>query len=614
MAAGPGELELRAAIGFNGHVPSGLICHPNDKDILYPLGCAVVIQDLDTKTQYFLRGHTNNVSCLALSRKGEYVASGQYTAMGFQADIILWEFHTKQLLARLARHKGKVERLAFSVTSLYLVSLGGQDDGSVVVWDIGKREAVCGSPASPRSAGSATLLVCSSSRDEMFVTSGNFTVRIWELDVTNRKIWPSDCQTGSLKRVAACIKMADDDNYFYFGTTSGDILKINTNNKLMVGCGPQKKLFGLGVTALTLLKTGDFIVGTGEGIVALCTGSNYRVMKKIEVHGAVTSLTCRGQGYQFFVGTSECQIYQVTYTEFKEELFVVCHSEAVHDIVFPFGTPDLFVTCSRNDIRVWLTPENKELVRIVNRNMTCNAVEVMRDGESIISGWSDGTIRAFTPQTGRVMYVIINAHSREVSALATTSDCKQIVSGGGEGQVRVWEISEKTQKLVEVMKQHTAGVSCIKITKNDKECVTASLDGSCIIWDLVHFVRKQMILAKTLFKCVCYYPEEYQILTGGTDRKIGFWEVIDGSEVRSVEGSASGSINGMDITSSGTHFVTGGDDHLVKLWSYNEGEVTHVGVGHSGNISRLKISPENKYIVSVSADGAILIWKYPDLQ
>lgn len=57
----------------------------------------------------------------------------------------------------------------------------------------------------------------------------------------------------------------------------------------------------------------------------------------------------------------------------------------------------------------------------------------------------------------------------------------------------------------------------------------------------------------------------------------------------------------------------GGDDHLVKLWDYNEGVVTHVGVGHSGNITRLKICPANKYIVSVSADGAILIWKYPSL-
>lgn len=39
------------------------------------------------------------------------------------------------------------------------------------------------------------------------------------------------------------------------------------------------------------------------------------------------------------------------------------------------------------------------------------------------------------PETGRLMYVINNAHSLGVTAIAATNDCKRIVSGGGEGQV-----------------------------------------------------------------------------------------------------------------------------------------------------------------------------------
>ncbi|XP_030317742.1 cilia- and flagella-associated protein 52 [Calypte anna] len=614
MAAGEGELELRTAIGFNGHVPCGLICHPDEEHILYPLGCAVVLQHLKTKKQSFLYGHTNMVSCVALSRNGELLASGQITYMGFQADIILWDFQKRELLARLSRHKGKVEGLAFSPNNIFLVSLGGQDDGSVIVWDVAKRAAVCGSPASARSAGNATVVVCPSSSDHSFITSGNGTCRTWELDVTNRKIWPTECKIVNLKRVAMCIKVADDDRHFYFGTSSGDILKVNTNNKLMIDCEPQKNKFSLGVTALLLLKTGEFVVGSGGGTVALCTGANCRAVKKIEVHGAVTSLTCRDQGHQIFVGTNECQIYCIQYPEFKEELVAVAHSEAIHDIVFPFGASDLFVTCSKNDIRVWHTPESKELVRIVQSNLTCHALEVTRDGDSIVSGWSDGKIRAFTPRAGRLLYEIQDAHSMGVTAIAATSDCRHLVSGGGEGQVRIWDVADKMRRLVEILKEHTAAVSCIKIKKNDQECVTASLDGTCAIWDIVRYVRKQVFQVKTSFKCVCYYPEEYQIITGGTDRKVGFWEVVDGSAVRDVEGSSSGSINGMDITLDGTRFVTGGDDQLVKLWDYQEAAVTHVGVGHSGKITRVKISPGNKYIVSVSSDGAILIWNYPDFQ
>lgn len=48
-----------------------------------------------------------------------------------------------------------------------------------------------------------------------------------------------------------------------------------------------------------------------------------------------------------------------------------------------------------------------------------------------------------------------------------------------------------------------------------------------------------------------------------------------------------------------------------QVWRYDEGDVTHVGVGHSGNITRVKISPDGSCIVSVSADGGILKWRYP---
>ena len=49
----------------------------------------------------------------------------------------------------------------------------------------------------------------------------------------------------------------------------------------------------------------------------------------------------------------------------------------------------------------------------------------------------------------------------------------------------------------------------------------------------------------------------------------------------------------------------------IQVWRYDEGDVTHIGVGHSGEVTGVRISPDGQHIVSVSADGAILRWKYP---
>jgi hypothetical protein len=45
----------------------------------------------------------------------------------------------------------------------------------------------------------------------------------------------------------------------------------------------------------------------------------------------------------------------------------------------------------------------------------------MADGGSIVSGWSDGKIRAFAPQSGRLLYTINDAHSAVTAGPYTPS-------------------------------------------------------------------------------------------------------------------------------------------------------------------------------------------------
>uniref|UniRef100_A0A8C7SWI7 Cilia- and flagella-associated protein 52 n=1 Tax=Oncorhynchus mykiss TaxID=8022 RepID=A0A8C7SWI7_ONCMY len=527
--------------------------------LIYPLGCTVILKSLKDGKQEFLHGHTNNVSCVTVSKSGRYIASGQVTFMGFKK---------RAIHARLQLHKAKVEGLAFSPNDKYLVSLGGQDDGSIVVWNLESKEAICGSPASAHSAGHCLTIEYTNHSDNIFISAGNGTMHVWELDLPNRKIRPTECQTGQLKRIVNCIEIPDDNLFFYCGTTSGDILKVNLKARLL-NTVPLVFLVQ-GVNTLKVLKSGDILVGSGDVLNVVFCHSSSNPHRKVQLEGGLTSIAVRGEGDKFFAGTEAAQIYRLGYTDFKEELIATSHNSAVKDVAFPFGSSELFATCSQDDIRVWHAETSKELLRISVPNMTCNALNFMIDGHSIISGRQEPL---------GVLFVLV-----PVSGLL---------------QVRVWEILQGCHRLIETMKEHKATITSIKIKSNDKECVTTSSDVACIIWDLVRFVRNQMVLANTLFSSVCYHPEEYEIITSGTDRKIGYWEVYDGSAIRELEGSLSGAINGMHISQDGQHLVTGGDEKLV----------THVGVGHSGSITSVKISTNNRSMVSASVDGAVLRWR-----
>lgn len=254
----------------------------------------------------------------------------------------------------------------------------------------------------------------------------------------------------------------------------------------------------------------------------------------------------------------------------------------------------------------------QELLRIQVPNLECNCINFMNDGKSIVSGWNDGKIRGFLPQSGKLKYVINDAHINGVTAIACTSDCQRIISGGNEGEVRIWKVGKQTQTMESSMKEHRGRVWAIQIRKNNEQAVSASSDGSCIIWDIKNFTRLLCMFESTLFKQVLYHPDESQLLTTGSDRKITYWDTFDGQAIRYLDGSEEGEVNALAITREGVHFVSGGEDKLVKLWSYDDGICYYIGAGHSGAITKMTISPDQKTIVSVGAEGGIFIWKMPE--
>lgn len=70
---------------------------------------------------------------------GALIASGQINNMGFRAYVIVWAWATKGELFRHEMHKVRVETLCFTSNELCLISLGGRDDGMVIVWDVANK-------------------------------------------------------------------------------------------------------------------------------------------------------------------------------------------------------------------------------------------------------------------------------------------------------------------------------------------------------------------------------------------------------------------------------------------------------------------------------------------
>jgi len=610
------ELELRSVIGFAGHVPGGLILHPDEQRLIYPLGSTLIVKRLLKSEQKFLIGHGFPISCVCMNKEGTLLASGEKTHMGFPAQVIVWDLETMQIKYRLDLHKGSVQSLSYSNNNEYLVTLGGEDDNKLVCWDLKTGQAICGSTAAN---DSAKVVVFYNNDNEQLVTAGKYHIRTWQIDRKNRKLRSVECRLGQIKRIINTVTIDINDLNIYAGTQSGDVLCISARSKLFKGIGPIKKPFSCGIQTIIRTKPDEqgqdqLLVGSGSGVVALMDVQRLKVVRKLKLDGKIKSLCLNEVGDHFFVGTDKGNIYCVALCDFEYELRRSAHCNKINCVAFPAGFSQLFVTGSQNDLRVWNLQTTQELLRIQIPNVECLCVVVSYDGKQIISGWSDGKIRAFLPQTGRLLYAINDAHSGNVNCISILKNGVRVVSGGFDGRVRVWDCTIESQNLVTSWKEHKCPVTCLELNDDETSMISSAGDGSCIVWDLVNFNRVAALFAQNQFTHVLYHPDQSQILTTGTDRKISWWDATEADTIRIVDGSDSAAINSLAITPNGNCFVSAGADELVNLWKYDEGVVSHVGHGHSGGITSVTISPDISHIVSVGEEGGIFIWKYPEVE
>ncbi|CAE7789869.1 CFAP52, partial [Symbiodinium sp. KB8] len=161
-----------------------------------------------------------------------------------------------------------VTSLSFSCNETYLATLGGQDDNSLVIWEVERGLAVCGTPAATDTAHCVRFF---NNTEFSLVTGGNYHVVVWQFDLANKKLRPTSANLGQMKRITTNVLVDHEDKFVYCGTTTGDLLQVELSHALFKQYTPRGgpgKAFALGITTSALLPDGDIVIGTGNGSLA----------------------------------------------------------------------------------------------------------------------------------------------------------------------------------------------------------------------------------------------------------------------------------------------------------------------------------------------------------
>ena len=259
--------------------------------------------------------------------------------------------------------------------------------------------------------------------------------------------------------------------------------------------------------------------------------------------------------------------------------------------------------------------DNMKMVKISEKTFSAeghdgsvNAVAITPNGEFIVSGAEDCTIRVWDFETGSLVRTLYG-HNKRINTIAATPNGKYIISGADDRTIRIWDL--KNGALVNTIKGHEAGISAVAVTPNCKYIVSGSKDCCTIrIWDIETGRLTRTLEVKGLkssINSITITPNGKYIVSGGDDRTIRIWESETGNLVRTMKRHKT-PINAVTVTPDSNSIICGTNETTISVWDLETGKSIRTLKGHRHRINALTVTPNSKFIVSGASETNIHIW------
>lgn len=636
----------------------GFACDPADASrAYYVAGGNIVSAPLRTVGQQgFLRGHDGDITCMAVSNSGRYMATGQG---GVNADVRVWDLVTGECVHVLSEHDEGVSCVAFSADDRLLASCGVPGDGKLFVWDVETGGIVANGPCEPRDAKAVAFSpVVVSGIFYTFACAGADVV-IYGVDAAEGKMGGQKCGVGHTKRQYCSAIFDDDGERLHCGSTSGDVASFGTAGCVLRALAPCCKGGAL-VLAKDPTEEGRFLVGGGDGTVSVFNPLRPPTVLDALDHvwklkGAVTSLSfvdgeggdtdgdgnrivdrvvaCTSEGMKYLCPTRKrlpdknARAVATAAPLTEPELLEESHVAPVKLVKFApegavFGAKnknantngDGIGSCvsasSDGALRGWtLDPRPRALMRAGLRT-GAKPLCVAPTSSTTMTGWDDGNVRCHSNATGELLWTLPDAHVGGVTAIGVAVGQHFFVTGGAKGEVRVWD--SRSRRLISTLKEHCQAVVGVECLGDDVHVVSASRDRSIITWDLIHERRVAQhtqrvgsINAFELFRADG--RDATRMVSVGQDRSLSFWDLMEDRALQVVPGAHAQECTCAALSPHGV-LATGSKDQSVKLWDFETGALLAAEHAHCEAVRAVAFSRDGSTLVSGGDDGIVMVW------
>jgi WD40 repeat protein len=246
------------------------------------------------------------------------------------------------------------------------------------------------------------------------------------------------------------------------------------------------------------------------------------------------------------------------------------------------ATPDgklLLSGAADRTVRGWDTETGKELWKVDTRSAACG-VAVSANGKSIAVGTADGNLHLFQRGDGTpAKQFSTSAHTGGVACVAFHPEGNRVATGGGDGLVKMWSISEKGE-LAKVGNDFkppftlelgtTTPITVVGFSPDGKQVYGGGAEGVVRIWDATTTGEVRSLRGHTGWvTSAAYTPDGKSILSVAVDKAARFFDLPRSD---SVPTGHLDSVSSVAVSRDGTRIATGGSDGLIKVWDKQSGK------------------------------------------
>jgi len=252
-----------------------------------------------------------------------------------------------------------------------------------------------------------------------------------------------------------------------------------------------------------------------------------------------------------------------------------------------------------------LTGQQPRLVLPVGHAAALQSAVFSVDGKQIITGGWDRTVRVWEAESGNELQVL-EGHTSIVRSIAQSPDGRFLASSSLDSTVRIWDYT--AGKNLHILRGHSANVATAVFSPDGRKVLTASWDHTARLWDVAEGKELRVFQGHTdwLFSAV-FSKDGTRILTGSRDGTARLWDANTGNMLLVLKGHTQ-AVESALFSPDGLWVLTAGWDKTARLWDAKTGRELRKFSGHAGYVRTARFSPDGAQVLTAGWDSIARLW------